>query len=152
MTTPFLDELADLCANKWHQTKILDVMERKAFKRHLERTWKEKLRPLAIQEAGKGYTTWFGCFSIAEYKFQAFVPMRQDVIDNLPDELAQAWAVGALRVEYGTPSQYEIHLNCRKQAEKRHNDLRSKYGWPDAEATPAAKRAKAEAEVKTEAP
>ena len=151
MTTPFLDELADLCANQWHETRVLEAMERKAFKGFLEKAWKEKLRPLARKEARKGFTQWTGCFFIDEYKFKAFVPMRQDLIDNLPDELAQAWAVGALEVEYGRENKYEIHLNCRKQAEKRHNDLRSEYG-PDAEATPAAKRARTEAKVKTEAP
>ena len=99
MSTPFLEELGSYTASKWDTDKILEAMEKTTFPGHLEKTWENVLRPNAKREARRGFTSYVGCFHISDYKFKSFVPSRQDVIDNLPDQLAQAWAAGALSVD-----------------------------------------------------
>ena len=109
--TPFLQELAQECAQYWHDTKLVEEKEKRELPAKLEQTW-ENMKPRLKANSKKGLSSFATYFYMSDYNLQAYSPSMQDVIDMLPWEL-KVWhdqGILTLGTAEGNPKMRSIPL------------------------------------------
>jgi len=141
--TPFLQELAQECAQNWHDTKLLEEKEKRELPAKLAQTW-ENMQPRLLANSKKGLSTFSTYLYMSDYNLQAYSPSLQDIIDALPWELKVWHDQGILTFGAGgdNPKKRSLPLlfNYGDAARSRVAEMRNSAGEKEG----AAKRCKHE--------
>lgn len=95
--TPFLMELAQDCAQCWHDTKQLEEKEKNALPAQLAQTW-ESMKPRIKANSKKGLSSFSTFLYMSDYNLKSYSPSRKDIIDMLPWELKVWHGQGILTI------------------------------------------------------